>query len=90
MKDLMTDVETQVRLILADQAGVPLDDVRPETAPADLGIDSMGIVEIIFALEETFEIQVPFNANAPDAQNFDISSVGAITGAVERLIAEQR
>jgi acyl carrier protein len=90
MKDLMIDVEARVREILAEQAGVPAEQIRAETAPADLGIDSMGLVEIIFAIEESFDVQVPFNANAPDAAAFDVSSVGAITAAVERLIAEQR
>ena len=32
----------------------------------DLGIDSLGLVESIFAIEEAFDISVPFNANEPD------------------------
>ena len=31
----------------------------------DLGIDSLGLVEAVFAIEEAFDIQVPFNANEP-------------------------
>jgi acyl carrier protein len=89
MKDLMIDVEGRVREILAEQAGVPVEEIRSDTVPQDLGIDSMGLVEVIFAIEESFDIQVPFNANAPDAAEFDISSVGAITTAVERLVSEQ-
>ncbi len=54
-----------------------------------LGIDSMGIVESIFAIEETFDVSVPFNANQPDATGFDISSVASIVAGVERLRAEQ-
>jgi len=45
-------------------------------------------VESIFAIEEAFDIQVPFNANEPDAGDFDISSVAAIIKAVEGLVAE--
>ena len=56
----------------------------------DLGIDSMGLVEAIFAIEESFDIQVPFNANEPEKSEFDISSVQSIVAAVEALIAEQR
>jgi acyl carrier protein len=44
-------------------------------------------VESIFAIEEAFDISVPFNANEPDKSGFDISSVGAIIRAVEALIA---
>jgi len=46
-------------------------------------------VESIFAIEEAFDISVPFNANEPEASDFDISSVGAIIAGIERLIAEQ-
>ncbi len=86
---MAADLRAQVRAILAEQAMIDADDVTDDQAPADLGIDSMGVVEAIFAIEEAFDIQVPFNANAPGAQGFDISSVGAIVAAVERLVAEQ-
>ena len=57
---------------------------------ADLGIDSLGLVESIFAIEEAFDIQVPFNANEPEQSEFDISSVAAIIAAVEGLLADQK
>ena len=56
----------------------------------DIGIDSLGLVESIFAIEETFDLTVPFNANDPQASDFDISSVAAIVAAVEKLKAEQQ
>ena len=46
-------------------------------------------MESIFAIEERFDITVPFNANAPGSSGFDISSVATIITAVEHLIAEQ-
>ncbi|WP_333713843.1 acyl carrier protein, partial [Yoonia sp.] len=55
----------------------------------DIGIDSLGLVESIFAIEETFDISVPFNANDPQASDFDISSIAAIVAAVEQLTSEQ-
>ena len=84
------DVRGRVHAILADQAMVPPGTVRDDQPLTDLGIDSMGVVEAIFALEEAFDIEVPFNANAPDAARFDISTVGTVVAAVERLVAEQR
>jgi len=54
-----------------------------------LGIDSLGLVECIFAIEEAFDIQVPFNANDPTEGDFDISSVARIIAGVETLVAEQ-
>ncbi len=75
--------------IIAEQAVLDVSDVRGDQSLADLGIDSLGLVESIFAIEEEFDIQVPFNANAPDSGDFDISSVDAIAAAVERLVKDQ-
>ena len=64
-------------------------DVNDESTLEDLGIDSLGLVESIFAIEETFDIQVPFNANQPDESSFDLSSVATIIQGIETLIREQ-
>jgi acyl carrier protein len=61
--------------------------VRMESTLDELGIDSLGLVESIFAIEEEFDVQVPFNANNPSQGAFDISSVAAIVKAVEALVA---
>ncbi len=86
----MTDVAGKVREILAEQAVIDVADVTDDASLEDLGIDSLGLVESIFAIEEAFDVQVPFNANEPDAGDFDISSVAAIITAVEGLVAEGR
>lgn len=80
-------VRDRVIEIIASQAMLDVPDVREEATLADLGIDSLGLVESIFAIEEAFDISVPFNANEPDSGDFDISSVAAIIRAVETLIA---
>ena len=79
----------QVSAILAEQAMIEPQDVTPDSTLEELGIDSMGIVEVIFAIEETFDIAVPFNANTPAESDFDISTVRSIADGVARLKAEQ-
>ena len=83
-------VDDKVIQILADQALLERSDVTPDQTPADLGIDSLGLVEVIFAIEEAFDISVPFNANEPDKTEFDISTVAAIVGAVQSLVDQQK
>lgn len=83
------DTKDQVIAIIAEQAMLEPADVRMDHTLADLGIDSLGLVESIFAIEETFDISVPFNANDPTDSEFDISSVAAIVAAVESLKAAQ-
>ena len=81
------DTRERVIAIIAEQALLDPSDVREDMTLADLGIDSLGVVESIFAIEEAFDITVPFNANEPEASDFDISSVGSIVRAVEGLVA---
>ncbi|MEJ6398180.1 acyl carrier protein [Yoonia sp. 208BN28-4] len=83
-------VQDQVIAIIAEQALLEPSDIKLDDTPADLGIDSLGLVESIFAIEETFDINVPFNANDPGESDFDISTVASIVAAVEKLIAEQK
>ena len=82
-------VKERVIRIIAEQAVLEPSDVAPSQTLEELGIDSLGLVESIFAIEEAFDIQVPFNANEPEKSEFDISSVAAIVAAVEKLVAEQ-
>lgn len=82
-------VQDKVISIIAEQALLEPGDVLLTHTPDDLGLDSMGLVECIFAIEETFDVNVPFNANEPSESTFDISSVAAIVKAVEALVAEQ-
>ena len=82
-------VEDKIIMIIAEQGLLDVTDVKLEATLDELGIDSLGVVESIFAIEEEFDIEVPFNANAPEKSDFDISSVGSIVVAVEKLVAEQ-
>lgn len=83
----MTDVAPVVIRILAEQAMVPESAVLMEAPLTALGLDSLGLVESIFAIEEAFDITVPFNANAGGAREFDLSSVASVVAAVQALVA---
>jgi len=85
----MSSIQDRVIAIIAEQAVLEPSDVTLDSTLEDLGIDSLGLVESIFAIEEAFDISVPFNANAPEKSDFDISSVRSIVAGIEQLIAEQ-
>ncbi len=53
-------VEEKVKEIIVDQLGVDEKQVTPTAAFIDdLGADSLDIVELVMALEEAFEIEIP-------------------------------
>jgi acyl carrier protein len=56
----MPTVEERVKNIVADQLGVELKDIRPESSFIDdLGADSLDTVELVMALEEEFGMEIP-------------------------------
>ena len=82
-------IQDKVFEIIAEQAVLDPSDVTLDSKLDELGIDSLGLVECIFAIEEEFDISVPFNANEPENSDFDIRDVAAIITGIEKLVAEK-
>ena len=56
----MSDIESRVKKIIAEQLGVEESQVTNEKAfVADLGADSLDTVELVMALEDEFGIEIP-------------------------------
>jgi acyl carrier protein len=56
----MSSVEDQVRGIIAEQLGVKADEIKNDASFVDdLGADSLDTVELVMALEEEFETEIP-------------------------------
>lgn len=66
------EVEEKIKKIISEQLGVEEDDVVPEAKFVDdLGADSLDTVELVMALEEEFDIEIP------DEEAEKIQTVGA-------------
>ncbi len=56
----MSDIEQRVKKIVAEQLGVAEAEVKNESSFVnDLGADSLDTVELVMALEDEFEIEIP-------------------------------
>ena len=56
----MSSIEERVAKIIVEQLGVKPEDVKPEASfVEDLGADSLDTVELVMALEEEFETEIP-------------------------------
>jgi acyl carrier protein len=54
------DIEAEVKRIIKEQLDVEEKDIKPESSFIDdLGADSLGLVEMVLAFEEAFEIDIP-------------------------------
>jgi acyl carrier protein len=55
-----TNVEQKVKNIIAEQLGVGEDEIKMTSSfIEDLGADSLDIVELVMAMEEEFEVEIP-------------------------------
>lgn len=84
------DISRTVIDLIAEQALLEPSDVTLGSTLESLGIDSMGLVESIFSIEEAFDITIPFDANNPENGEFDLTSVATIVASIEHLIIAQK
>lgn len=79
----MSEVKNKIIDIVAKQSSVARENISLESTMDDIDVESLDLVEIIFELEEQFDISIPFNANEAS----DLETVGDVVVAVEKLVA---
>jgi len=75
-------IERELIAVLSETARIDAASVTPQSDLAQLGIDSLKIVELIFDIEDRYGITVDYNAN-----DGAVESVGALVDLVVGLIA---
>jgi len=81
----MTDqeIELKVKEVLSKKFAAPLDRISPTTRLAeDLGVDSFGAIELMFELEESFDLQIP------DSEIEQIRTVQDVVGYISGWMAK--
>ncbi|WP_127470339.1 acyl carrier protein [Thiomicrorhabdus aquaedulcis] len=77
----MSGIEERVKKIVVEQLGVEEDQVTPDASFVDdLGADSLDTVELVMALEEEFDCEIP------DEEAEKISTLAQATAYVEANI----
>ncbi len=77
------DIANKVIEKFAEYKEVPAADISTETTIAELGMDSLDAMNLIFELEEEFDLSIP------DEDVFEMKTVGEIVKGVEQLIAKK-
>ncbi|HMC31800.1 MAG TPA: acyl carrier protein [Candidatus Angelobacter sp.] len=73
----------RVRSVVAKNKGVPVDAVSLDSTFEDLGMDSLDAVNLLFALEEEFDVSIP------DHEARTINSVRGMVTGVETLLTKK-
>jgi acyl carrier protein len=82
----MTTFESMQAILKANFALTP-DCLQRDTALKDLGVDSLTLVEILFAVEDEFQIEIP---SEPAEWQSGMGTFGDLVDYVDSLIATQR
>jgi acyl carrier protein len=85
----MTDVAKDVIEIIAKKKRVDKPTVELTDRLEDLGLESLDAVEMIFDLEEKFDISIPYNANTNNPRT-EFDTVDDVVKAIEKLAAEKK
>jgi acyl carrier protein len=90
------EIIDDVRTIIAQSLKLPVERLTPETRLDELGAESLDVIEIVFALEEKFDISIPFKADTgtrvtipgkDGSEEIEFTTVGDVAKIVERLVA---
>ena len=81
----MIDVANGVVELVGSKVHNKQGPLQMSDALESLGLESLDVLELTFAIEEKFNIEIPFNANT----EFDFKTVGELVQAVEGLVAKK-
>lgn len=81
MTEMNSDVAERVRKVIAKHMRIPPENVTNESTFAELGIDSLDGVNLLFEIEDEFDISIE------DDQARSIRSVPEMVDGIQRLLA---
>jgi acyl carrier protein len=79
----MTDVTADVIAIIEKRTSPAKRPLKLADRLDEIGLDSLAAVEMIFDIEEKFDIQVPYNSNAAA---LEFETVGEVVQAINKLV----
>jgi len=77
-----SEIFNTLRDLLKNEFSLSTEHITPETRLNELGIDSLNLMEFIFAAEDAFSLRIP-------EQDFDPRSAGTSLGDISNIIEQQ-
>ena len=81
----MADIAERIVEIIAKEAKLDASKLTLDTKLEALKIESLDLVQILFAIEDEFDVYVPYNDEA-----YKLETLRDVVNGVERLIAEKQ
>ncbi len=84
----MLDWKRQIIDRIAEKSLVSGAAITLETLLDDLGLESLDQIELLFELEEHFDVALPYNANLPAGERVEFATVGDVIALVAGQIGQ--
>ncbi len=81
----MTDLENRILEIFAKEARRDKASLNLDTTLEDLDLESLDILQILFDIEEEFDVYIPYND-----ESFKLDTLRDVVDGMVRLIAEKQ
>ena len=82
----MGSIEQKVLELVGEQAGIDPKEISLNSKFEDLNLDSVAIVELVFMLEETFKISIPFEGLDESELKRNFNTVSSLINLLEDLL----
>ena len=82
----MRSIEQKVLELVGEQAGIDPKEVSLNSKFEELNLDSVAIVELVFMLEETFKISIPFEGLDESELKRNFNTVSSLINLLEDLL----
>jgi len=90
------EIIDEVRNVIAQSLKIPVERVTPDTRLDELGAESLDVIEIVFGLEEKFDISIPLRADEgtrvripgkEGVEEMEFNTIADVASIVQKLIA---
>ena len=82
----MNSIEQKVLELVGEQAGIDPKEISINSKFEELNLDSVAIVELVFMLEETFKISIPFEGLDESEIKRNFNTVSTLINLLEDLL----
>ena len=82
----MDNIEEQVLVLVGEQAGINPKEISLDSKFEELNFDSVAVVELVFELEETFNISIPFEGIDENELKRNFYSVSSLISHIKELL----
>ena len=87
---MKVEIQKKVTELIAEQIGIKCDKISLESSFENLNIDSVGLVELVFSIEEYFEINIPFEELEEQDLKDKFSTVHSLIEVVTELSGKKQ